>query len=234
MQNKTKAVALVAVAVPFGGLVIALGFWVYQYATDPDNAPSITDYFMSLFDRGNLIVQGQIQNAIGQVGGSPDPVAIAAGLIAQLEGFSPTAYADPPGQTTTYSIGYGHQIVSGDGFDTSSTISEADALELLQSDLANYVTCVNGAVTSALSPQQLAALYSFCYNVGCGAFSGSTLLTYVNNSDWPDAINEFYNWEIAGGVQSAALASRREKESDLFASGSPATTGADDSGDTEA
>src|SRR5229473_2536209 len=75
-----------------------------------------------LLSRGALIVTGKI---------SDDPKAIAAGFIAQQEGFSATAYPDPRGQSVKYSIGYGHQITGSDGFDASSEVDEPTALQLL-------------------------------------------------------------------------------------------------------
>jgi lysozyme len=185
----------------------------------------------SLFSRAGLVFSGWFQRAQGAVGGTPDPVAMAAGLIAQFEGFSPTAYADPPGQTLTYSIGYGHQIVSGDGFTTASTISESDALALLQADLANFVACVNSVVTySGVTPQMQAALYSLCYNIGCGAFTNSTLVQDLNNGDPNQAQADFAVWNKAGGAVSAALSSRRTSEAAFFASGG-VPTDQSDSGD---
>ncbi len=151
--------------------------------------------------------------------GSPDPVQTAAQLIAQLEGYSPTAYPDPPGQTNLYSIGYGHQIRSGDGLDTSSEISEPDAMALLQKDLSTAVKCVNSAVTVQLAPEQLAALYSFTYNVGSGHFLSSTLLKCINASDFAGAQKQFAVWNLANGKVNDGLVKRRQQEADLFGSG---------------
>jgi hypothetical protein len=54
--------------------------------------------------------QSEVETAGVDLGLSSDPVSIALGIIKNFEGFSARAYADPPGQTRTYSIGYGHQI----------------------------------------------------------------------------------------------------------------------------
>jgi len=160
----------------------------------------------------------------------PDAVDLAAQLIAELEGFSPKAYADPPGQTNLHSIGYGHQIRTGDGFNTDSQISEPDALDLLHQDLNSTVKTVNKAVTVDLSPQQLAALYSFAYNVGPGHFQTSTLLKRVNAGDFAGAQEQFAVWNIANGHVNAGLVSRREKEASLFGSAT-GTTGPDETAD---
>jgi GH24 family phage-related lysozyme (muramidase) len=202
-----KAKRLIFIFAVFG-IAAGLAYWLYLKMQG--EAPNVSDLFEVLKSyprRLYLIVTGKI---------SSDPLDIAAGFVAQNEGFSATAYPDPPGQTDTYSIGYGHQIVPGDGFDTTSEISESDALALLQQDLQTYAACVNGAVTASLNPNQLAALYDFAYNEGCAAFQGSQLLTDINNGADSDTIaSDFMQWTRAGGV-SGALTSRRQSEIDLF------------------
>lgn len=203
---------------PFGFVSYVIGAWFYTYLTDPENAPSVTDLpgiGVSYFRRGWLIVKGQTEGLTG----TADPVVIATGLIAGFEGFSSKAYADPKGQTKTYSIGYGHQIIPGDGLDTSSIVSESEAADLLASDLQTFAECVNDSVTAELTPQQLAALYSFCYNEGCHAFKSSTLLRDINAGDLASAVDEFARWNIAAGTVNDSLVARRQKESSLFASG---------------
>src|SRR5271163_2496931 len=163
---------------------------------------SFSDFFndpvggtQSLFSRLQLWASGLFEQASGAVGGSVDPLVLAAGIIAGFESFSPKAYADPPGQTATYSIGYGHQITAGDGFTTTSTIAESDALSLLQSDISSrFAPCVDSAVTVPLTPQQQAALYSLCYNIGCGNFQNSSLVGDLNIGDYAQAQAQFAVW----------------------------------------
>jgi GH24 family phage-related lysozyme (muramidase) len=202
-----KAKRLIFIFVVFG-IAAGLAYWLYLKMQG--EAPNVSDLFEVLKSyprRLYLIVTGKV---------SSDPLDIAAGFVAQNEGFSATAYPDPPGQTDTYSIGYGHQIVPGDGFDTTSEISESDALALLQQDLQTYAACVNGAVTASLNPNQLAALYDFAYNEGCAAFQNSTLLRDINAGDFADALNEFPKWVYAGGQVNDALVARRQAEVALF------------------
>lgn len=159
---------------------------------------------------------GNIQPLIAQLAAQTDPAAIAAQIIAQFEGFSAEAYADPPGQSVTYSIGYGHQIIAGDGFSTASTISKDDALALLQKDLAKYAACVKRAVTVPLAPQQLAALYSFCYNIGCGAFQKSTVVREINAGNFGNVATALALWNKSEGKINQALVRRRSDEAQLF------------------
>lgn len=204
------------------GIVAGLAYWIWLKVTDPVNAPSLSDLFdqfKSYFTRGYLYMRGNFE----KIRGGTDAGAIATALIASEEGFSAKVYADPPGQTTTYSIGYGHQLTEGDGFNLDSVITEAQAYDLLSSDIAKYRDCVDGALTVQLSPQQLAALYDFCYNEGCGAFEKSTLLQDINaGADSGIVANDLAQWTRAGGSTNAVLKARRVKEADLYASGTPA------------
>jgi lysozyme len=150
---------------------------------------------------------------------SDDPRTIALGLLAGFEGFVGHAYRDKVG---VWTIGYGHKIVDGDGFakSTDQTISQSDALALLGADLDVKIQCVSDVLETELTPNQLAALYSFTYNEGCGAFRSSTLLRKINAGDLAGASQEFARWVYAGNpkVVLADLETRRADESMLFAS----------------
>lgn len=60
-----------------------------------------------------------------------------------------------------------------------------------------------------------AALYSFTYNVGSGAFASSTLLKKLNSGDVPGACKELQRWTYAGGKQMKGLITRREIEREV-------------------
>jgi lysozyme len=212
-------------------ILVVLGafFGIVWWFDVEQTGGSFSDFFsdpvggtQSLFSRFTYWISGVVENIKSAVGIQADPVAIAAGMIAGFESFSPTAYPDPPGQTVKYSIGYGHEIVDGDGLTTTSTISEDQAEQLLQDDLQTVVSCVNSAVTAPVTPQQQAALYSLTYNIGCGAFQSSTLLSLLNNGDYEGAQAQFAVWNEAGGQVDQNLVSRRASEADVFGSEGPA------------
>lgn len=190
-------------AVLFFGVGIVSTFFYYNFSTGDSTASGFLDWLTSFYSRLTLKVTAET---------SDDPIAIAASFIANQEGFSPVVYTDAGHQA----IGYGHDLVDGDGFDSTSTITESDALALLQQDLANFVSCVNSNVKVSLNPNQFAALYSFCYNIGCGAFRGSTLLKKINAGDFVGASGEFPRWDLAEGAVNSALVSRRAAEQNLF------------------
>jgi lysozyme len=99
-----------------------------------------------------------------------------------------------------------------------STISEPDALALLQSDLDRFVACVDNSVGVDISENKKAALYSLTYNIGCSAFQNSTLLADLNRGDFESATSEFARWNQANHQVLQALVDRRQQEADLFVS----------------
>lgn len=134
-------------------------------------------------------------------------------LIHQWEGCRLTAYQDAVG---VWTVGYG--ATGPDiGPGTVWTQEQADA------DLAQRLDRINAIVTQAvrvrLTPQQRAALVSLAYNVGTGAFLQSTLLRYVNDSDYNRACGQFGVWILAAGRVLVGLIRRRAAEAELFAEG---------------
>jgi len=94
------------------------------------------------------------------------------------------------------------------------TQEQADAR--LQLDVQTAVSCVNRKVGPALTQNQFDALVSFVFNLGCGAFSGSTLLRLLNAGETAAAAQQFVRWDQAGGHVLEGLLRRREAERDLF------------------
>lgn len=142
-----------------------------------------------------------------------------AGLqqIATIEGFSAMPYADAGG----YSIGYGHFLLPGESYPQG--IDQAGALSLLASDVVKAEDAVNSLVAVPITQAQFDALVSFVYNVGAGAFRGSTLLSKLNAGDVQGAADQFAVWnkEHKGGnlVVNEALVNRRQTEVALFTFG---------------
>ncbi|WP_406704873.1 glycoside hydrolase family protein, partial [Sodalis sp.] len=66
---------------------------------------------------------------------------------------------------------------------------------------------------------QKAALASFVYNVGGGAFSRSTLLKKLNTGDIPGACDEIRRWVYVDGRVWKGLVSRRNVERELCLKG---------------
>lgn len=130
-------------------------------------------------------------------------------LIKQFEGFRRNAYQDSAG---VWTIGYGHTRTARQGMIISRTQGE----ELLKKDLVRFEKAVRDRVTVPLNQNQFDALISLAFNIGVGAFGGSTLLKRLNQGDYNGAANEFKRWVHAGGRRLKGLVNRREKERQLF------------------
>jgi len=137
-------------------------------------------------------------------------------LIAGEEGLRLEAYQDIAGNWT---IGYGHLIQPGEQYHPYGpvrAISKAEADALFEADTAHARACVEDAVQVPLTDNQLAALTSFVFNVGCAAFRSSTLLRLLNEHDYAGAAAQLDRWVNAGGVRVAGLVNRRALEKEVF------------------
>lgn len=134
-------------------------------------------------------------------------------LIKQWEGLRLEAYLCPAG---VWTIGYGHTETAKKGM----KISQAEADRLLVYDLSRFIEAVEDSVKVTLNDNQFAALVSFAFNVGAGAFKKSTLLKKLNNGDYSSAPSELARWNKVGGKVSAGLTNRRAAEAGLWVKGS--------------
>ena len=70
-----------------------------------------------------------------------------------------------------------------------------------------------------LTQYQFDALVSFVFNVGVGAFGGSTLLRRLNQGDYNAVPAELMRWVNSGGTPLPGLVRRRRAEGVLFSRG---------------
>jgi lysozyme len=132
-------------------------------------------------------------------------------LIKRFEGLRLTAYDDGVGIAT---VGYGHTK----GVRLGDKITEEQATDFLRVDVAEAADAVARLVTVALTQNQRDALISLVFNIGTGAFEGSTLLRKLNAGDHAGAAEEFTRWNKGGGRVLAGLVRRRAAERELFMS----------------
>lgn len=150
----------------------------------------------------------------------------AAGLhlIAGFEGFLPNWYRDVGGVET---IGYGH--TGPIPANIHPPITAAEGLLLLRSDAATAQAAVNAGVKVSLGVEprhaqaRFDALCSLTYNIGGGAFTGSSLLRAINEKgaprDWHECAPLILEWDHVGGAVVQGLLNRRRVEAALFVSG---------------
>ena len=153
-------------------------------------------------------------------GAYPD-LTDAAKLIAQFEGFRQAPYLDLVGVPT---IGYGTtyypngaKVSMNDG-----AISEATALSYLMHALTNTAAPIWAWLSHAPTPGQWAAMLSLAYNIGLGAFKGSTVLRDFNAGNIAGAADAFLMWDKGHDdgqlIEIPGLRKRREAERATFLS----------------
>jgi len=134
-------------------------------------------------------------------------------LIKRFEGLRLEAYQDVAG---IWTIGYGHIRTAKEGM----VITEAEAEALLRGDLADAEGAVSRLVKVPVSENEYSALVSLVFNIGAGAFSGSTVLRKLNAGDHKGAADAILMWNRAtvGGkkVVVQGLVRRRDAERSLF------------------
>ena len=130
-------------------------------------------------------------------------------LIRRFEGLRLAAYKCPAGVCT---IGYG----TTRGIKMGMVITKAQAEALLADDVQRFVGHIEALVTAPLAQHQLDALASFVYNIGPGAFAGSTLLRLLNAGLTKEAAGQFPRWNKAAGAVLAGLTRRRAAERAMF------------------
>ena len=116
-------------------------------------------------------------------------------------------------------IGYGHLIKSDEDF--KHGITERQATEILRSDISTAERAIKDNITIPLSQNQYDALVSLAYNIGAKNFANSTVVKYVNDSNYhntkyPTLESAWMAWNKSGGREMAGLTNRRQQEFKLF------------------
>ena len=139
-------------------------------------------------------------------------VALAVPLVAKYEGTVLRSYRDPVGSGRA---GTGH---TGPELKMGETYTRQQCEEMLYKDLAKHADALS-CVRQPLTDGQRAAFVSFAFNVGEGAFCGSTLVRKANAGDIDGACAELSRWTYAGGKQLPGLIKRRAAERHLCEAG---------------
>ena len=141
---------------------------------------------------------------------------LALDLIKHFEGFRSNPYKCSAG---VWTIGYGTTRINGRRVrrDWPVSMPEGEA----ERRLKELILGIDGRLAKYtevhLKPNERAALISFCYNLGTGAFASSTLRRKINDSAPDDEISyEFNRWVHAGGYRLQGLVRRRAAEAELF------------------
>lgn len=137
-------------------------------------------------------------------------LALAIPTVAFFEGDRLAAYLDPVGIPT---ICYGY---AGGDVRPSDRATREQCDALLTVEVWEHYQGAMGCLSRPLTNEQAAAVTSFTYNVGVGAFCGSTMARKINAgapaTDW---CRELDRWVYAGGRKLGGLVRRRAHERDL-------------------
>ncbi len=132
----------------------------------------------------------------------------AAGLvgIAVHEGYRPTAYRPVPGDVPTIGIGTTGGVRIGDSIDP------VQALVRKLDDVRRFEGALRTCVTVPLHQHEYDAFLSLAYNIGSGAFCGSTLVRLLNQGDYRAACDQILRWDKFKGEPLRGLTLRRQAE----------------------
>ena len=139
-------------------------------------------------------------------------------LMAHEEGSVPYVYKDSRGLDT---FGVGHLLRPGVDdylrqYTRANPAPQSLVEKLLAEDTSTAAKAVN-ALGVALSDAKRAALTSLAFNIGNGAFAGSSVARNVKAGNWQAAADAFLLWKRAGNDPDILLP-RRQRERALFLS----------------
>ena len=138
--------------------------------------------------------------------------ALAVSTVAYYEGTVLRSYRDPVGIVTACTGHTGPELKMG------QTYTRQQCEDMLYKDLAKHADAL-ACVSQPLTDGQRAAFVSFAFNVGEGAFCGSTLVRKANAGDIDGACAELSRWIYAKGKQLPGLIKRRAAERQLCEAG---------------
>ena len=142
--------------------------------------------------------------------------------LKQWEGLKTKAYKDSGG---VWTIGYGHTATAGEPKPRAGmVITAAEAESILLKDLTQFEAAVENNVKVKLNDNQFAALVSFAFNIGTGAFKSSTLLKKLNKGDFDAVPAELMKWVHTGKTKNQGLVNRRRAEGYLWMEGAFVTS----------
>lgn len=137
----------------------------------------------------------------------------AAGVlgITQWEGYTDHAVIPIPGDVPT--IGHGTTVYpDGTPVQLGDITNRREAVEYMRHDLDMFEQGVKRCVKVPLHQHEYDAFISLAYNIGVGAFCGSTLVRLLNAGDYAGACAQISRWIRAGGRVVQGLVNRRAAE----------------------
>lgn len=122
------------------------------------------------------------------------------------EGYREAAYIPVPGDVPT--IGFG----TTEGVKLGDKITPPKALQRSLADIGKYEGAIKACVKVPLYQREYDAYTSLSYNIGTGAFCGSTLVKKLNAGNYTGACEAILAWDKFKGKPLAGLTKRRQAE----------------------
>jgi lysozyme len=139
--------------------------------------------------------------------------------LAKYEGFRSRSYQDQAG---IWTIGYGTISLNGQPVTEGMEVNQLVALALMRGNFTDTVAAINRLVIAPITQDQFDALVSLAYNIGTGAFAGSTVLKVINSGGrvTEDMFTRWNKVRVNGVlVESNGLELRRRSEYERFSGG---------------
>lgn len=135
-------------------------------------------------------------------------VLSASALVAIVthEGYSDRAYTPVPGDVPTIGFGTTEGVKPGD------LITPPKALARALTDVQKFEGALKKCVKVPLAQNEYDAYISLSYNIGSGAFCGSTLVRKLNAGEYDAACLEILKWDRFKGKPLRGLTIRRQEE----------------------
>ncbi|HIE9717744.1 TPA: lysozyme [Klebsiella variicola subsp. variicola] len=149
---------------------------------------------------------------IGVIAGGGGAIAIASVMLGNADGLEGRRYYAYQDVVGVWTVCDGH---TGTDIRHSHRYTDRECDSLLKADLRKVASAIDPLIKVRIPDPTRAALYSFTYNVGSGAFASSTLLKKLNAGDVPGACKELQRWTYAGGKQWKGLITRRDIEREV-------------------
>lgn len=146
---------------------------------------------------------------VGAILGGSGAITIAAVMLGNADGLEGRRYYPYQDVVGVWTVCDGH---TGNDIRRGHRYTDKECDVLLNDDLYKVANQIDPLIKVKIPVTTRAALYSFAYNVGSGAFGKSTLLKKLNSGDLPGACKELQRWTYAGGQQWKGLITRREVE----------------------
>ena len=132
--------------------------------------------------------------------------AVALVSLVLSESYTSTAVIPVPGDRPTIGFGTANGVKLGD------TTTPPKALARALTDIQKFEGALKQCVKVPLTQNEYDAYLQLAYNVGTGAFCGSTLVRKLNAYDYTGACQEILRWDRFQGKPLRGLTLRRERE----------------------